>query len=323
MKAAVLDQLGSIPVYRDFPSPAPMSANQVVLNVKAAALKNLDKGKTKVGFYAAHRELPVVVGTDGVGVLEDGRKVYAIGITGMMAGKALIAAGRYTVLPDGIDLALAAALPNAVLGSAMALQVRGEIKSGEVILINGATGVTGQVAVQVAKHYGASRVIATGRNEGRLQKLKALGADMTISLNQSEEAITEQLKEVHQQSPVSIVLDYLWGRPAELIIRSLSGEGLTTNIFKTKFITVGEMAGPTISLHSGSLRSAFIEIVGSSPATFSAKDFGAFSNQVLPEMFSLAAIGKLKLETQNERLENIETAWTTELSGKRLVILMD
>ena len=323
MKAAVLKQLGSAPVYSDFPDPVPQGNEQMVLYVKAAALKNFDKGRTKAGFYAAYRELPAIVGNDGVGVLEDGRKVYAMGITGMMAEKALIAAGRYSVLPDGIDLALAATLPNAILGSAMALRVRGEMKAGDVVLINGATGVTGQVAVQVAKHYGASKIITTGRNEEGLQKLKTLGADITISLKQSEEAIIEQLKELHKQSPLNIVLDYLWARPAEFIIQSLRAEGLITQSNKTKFITVGEMAGPNITLNSGTLRSAFIEIVGSSPATFSPKDFGTYSTQILPEMFSLAANGKLKLETQKERLENIETVWNTESNGKRMVIIMD
>jgi NADPH:quinone reductase-like Zn-dependent oxidoreductase len=323
MKAAVLKQLGSIPLYSDFPEPLPQNGEQAVVNVKAAALKTLDKARTKAGFYVSYRELPAIVGTDGVGVLADGRKVYAQGITGMIAEKALISANRFTVLPDGIDLALAAALPNAVIGSALALKLRAEMKSGDVVLINGATGVTGQLAVQVAKYYGASKVIATGRNQERLQKLNALGADTTISLKQNEETITEQLIEIHKQTPIDIVIDYLSGRPAELIIQSFRVEGLSSHAHKIKFVIVGEMAGPNITLNSGTLRSADITVIGSGLGTYLPKDLAVFNTQILPEMFSLAANGKLTFETQNERLENIETAWNSVADGKRIVIIID
>ena len=322
MKAAVLIQLGSTPVYVDFPDPITQNDEQILIDVEAAALKNIDKLRTKAGNYVSYRELPAIVGSDGVGILEDGTRIYAQGITGMMANKALISKNRYTILPEGIDTATAAALPNAVFGSAMALQFRAKFKSGDVLMINGATGVTGQVAIQVAKHLGASKIIATGRNEKTLQTLKILGADEIISLKQDETSIIRRIKEIHRQTPIDIVIDYLWGRPTELIIQSIHAEGINFNPHKVKVVTVGDMAGHSISLNSGDLRSTDIELLGSGLGTFLPKDLMEFSTKILPEIFALADAGKLKIEIQKEKLENIETAWNNEVVGKRTVIMM-
>ena len=319
MKAAVLNKLGSVPVYMDFPDPVPQDETQIVMNVKAAALKNLDKVKTRECYYAHYQQLPVVVGTDGVGTLPDGTKVYALGITGTMGQRALISANRYTVLPDNIDFALAAALPNAVLGSAIPLIDRAEMKSGDVVLINGATGITGKVAVQIAKHFGASKIIVTGRNQETLLQLKALGADISISLLQNDESFVQQIKDVDQNTPIDIVLDYIWGKPAELIIQSFQNRHGN----KIKFVTMGDMAGQTFPISSGILRSADIILMGSGFGSLTKVVLDEYSNKILPNMFTLAASGKLTIETENMRLRDINTAWTTVTNGKRLVLLID
>ena len=322
MKAAVLIQLGSSPVYVDFPDPIPQNDEQILIDVEAAALKNIDKLRTKAGNYVSYSELPAIVGSDGVGILEDGTRIYAQGITGMMAEKALVSKNRYTILPEEIDIAIAAALPNALFGSAMALQYRAKFKSGDVVIINGATGVTGQVAVQLAKHFGASKIIVTGRNEKTLQKLKILGADEIIFLKHDETYIIQVIKEIHRQTPIDVVIDYLWGRPVELIIQAIQVEGEKINPRKVKIVTVGDMAGQNIALNSGDLRSADIELIGSGLGTYSPKDLMEFSTKILPDMFALAAKGKLKIEIQKEKLENIETAWNNDVDGKRTVIMM-
>jgi NADPH:quinone reductase-like Zn-dependent oxidoreductase len=240
----------------------------------------------------------------------------------MMAKKALISKNRYTILPEGIDIAIAAALPNAAFGSAMTLQFRAKFKSADVVMINGATGTTGQVAVQMANHFGASKIIATGRNEKNLQNLKKLGADEIISLKQDETSIIQQIKEIHRQTPIDIVIDYLWGRPVELIIQAIQVEGINFNPHKVKVVTVGDMAGYNMALKSSDLRSADIEILGSGLGNYSPRDLMEFSTKILPEMFDLAAKGKLKIEIQKEKLENIETAWNNDVDGKRTVIMM-
>jgi NADPH:quinone reductase-like Zn-dependent oxidoreductase len=122
-----------------------------------------------------------VPGGDGVGLLADGTRIYAIAASGMIAEKAAIGKDIMVKLPAGIDDATAAALPNAVMGSAPALRFRAGLQKGETVLVNGATGVTGKTSVQIAKHYSAKK-IATGRNEQSLKALLTLGADEVVSL---------------------------------------------------------------------------------------------------------------------------------------------
>lgn len=319
MKAAVLHQLGHAPVYEDFPDPTPASPDQLLLNVKAASIKNLDKLRAAGVHYASYTELPVVVGIDGVGVLEDGTRVYAQGLTGMIAEKALIRKDRYTVLPAGIGDIVAAALPNAVFGAAMALLSRAGLKKGETVLINGATGFTGQLAVQLARYYGASTVIATGRNPQSLEKLGELGASEVFSLNQDDGTIIKKLQEIHHHTPIDIVIDYLWGHPAELVLHSLKGAGGFTQ--RIRMVTVGSTAGENIELSSGILRSSAIEILGSGIGSLSEENMRDFSGRILPDLMELAAVGKLHLETATAGLKDIATAWGKDAgAGKRLVI---
>ena len=324
MKAAVLNQLGTSPVYQDFADPIPQFEDHLLINLTAVSIKNIDKLRAGGKHYASYTRLPVVVGLDGVGTLESGTRVYAQGITGMMAEKALIDKERYIILPDKIDDITAAALPNAVLGATMAIISRGHMQKGHTVLINGATGVTGKLAVQVARHYGAAKIIATGRNPESLEKLKQLGADVTISLFQDEADIAKQLKEVQMARPIDLVIDYLWGRPMELIINAFKGGGIGVYSHPVRVVTVGDMAGEDITLPSSILRSSAIEILGSGLGSLSQEDFKKFNEYILPEMFQLAADGKLEIETQTETLENIEAAWEYDPdAGKRMVICIN
>lgn len=322
MKAAILRQLGTAPVYADFVEPVPSGAVEQLITVKAAAVKNIDKLRAGGTHYASYREVPVVVGIDGVGMLDNGSFVYAQGISGMIAEKALVSVTGCVPLPEQIDPALAAALPNAVLGSAMALRNRAGMKPGDVVVVNGATGVTGQLAVQIARHYGASRVIATGRDEAALQRLKSLGADELVSLREDDASIVERLKALHGETPFDHVLDYVWGHPVELLLKALKGGGLGHFSHRVKIVTIGDMAGNSIALDSGTLRSSAIEILGSGIGSLSAQDMAEFNGIVLPELLALAADGKLQMEIHREPLERIETVWNTEHKGKRLVIMI-
>jgi NADPH:quinone reductase-like Zn-dependent oxidoreductase len=117
------------------------------------------------------------------------------------------------------------------------------------VLINGATGVTGMIAVQIAKYYGAKKIIVTGRNAESLNHLLTLGADEVISLKQDDEPIINRIKEIHAETPIDIIIDYLWGHPAELVLAALQGKGNVTH--KVRYVTVGGMAGDKIQLSSG------------------------------------------------------------------------
>jgi len=323
MKAAVLHESGKAPKYEDFPDPVIQNENQVVIEVKAAAVKNLDKARASGRHYASYANLPVVVGQDGVGLLPDGTRVYAPGIGGTMAEKTLVDKRNCVVIPKGIDDATAAALPNTVIGAALALLYRAGLKKGNTVLINGATGVTGMAAIQMAKYYGAQKVIATGRNPVVLERLRGLGADEVISLKQDDKLIAGQLKEINSQTHVDIVIDYTWGHPAELIIQALKGSSLHTGAGIVRFVTCGSMAGETIQLPSGILRSSAIEILGSGFGSLPQEALDKMNTVILPEMMLLAAKGILKIETVVVPLKNVETAWNMDVEpGKRLVVKM-
>ena len=321
MKAAVLKQTGTAPVYDDFPDPVANGDHQLVISMKAASVKNLDKARAAGTHYASYTKLPVVTGIDGVGILADGTPVYAQGISGTIAEKAIIDKEQYIVLPGGLDLVIAAALPNALLGSAMAFRYRARLQAGQTVLINGATGVTGMMAVQLAKLMGAKRVIATGRNTRQLEKAAALGADETVSLTQADTIITEQIKQLQAQTHIDIVLDYLWGKPMALILDAFRGSTVHHTAGKVKVVTAGAMAGDALPVSSAALRSADIELMGSGFGSLSPADFEAFNKNMLPEMFERAAAGQLKIDIDTEPLKNIEAAWNKPLdAGKRLVI---
>ena len=323
MKAAVLYQAGNPPQYADFDTPVAKNENEILVTVKAASIKNLDKMRASGAHYSSYKQLPVVVGIDGVAVLPGGKRIYAFGLTGMLAEKALVAANNYVAIPDGVDDATAAALPNAVIGAAAAIRLRAKMVTGETVVINGATGVTGMVAIQVAKHYGAKKIIATGRNAAILDKLKSLGADEVIALTQDDAAITGRLKQIHTETPIDIVIDYTWGHPAELILNALKGGSVSMFTHRVRYVTVGSMAGDKIELSSNILRSSAIEILGSGLGSLSQNDMRLLNTEVLPEMFELAALGKLKTETTIAHLKDIETAWNMDAgAGKRLVVLI-
>jgi NADPH:quinone reductase-like Zn-dependent oxidoreductase len=262
-----------------------------------------------------------VPGGDGVCVLPDGRRVFAMGVSGMMAVKAVIEKDRMVLLPEGLDDVIAAALPNAVMGSAMALRFRAGIQAGETVLINGTTGFTGRVAVQIAKHYGAGKVIATGRNPESLKALLSLGADEVISTQQSDEQFMEQIKVINASKPIDIVIDYLWGHSAELILAALKGTGAFTH--RTRFVSVVSVTGDKIGLSAANLRSVNLQLSGSGLGSWTKEDIGKLFSEILPEMFQLAAEDKLKIETVSVSLRDIETLWDMNVpDGKRLVAVI-
>jgi NADPH:quinone reductase-like Zn-dependent oxidoreductase len=322
MKAAVLHEFGQAPQYEEYSEPAVTGPNQLVITVKAAAIKNLDRIRASVAPYSANISLPVVIGSDGVGVLDDGTRVYATGLSGMMAERAIVDPTMYTVLPKELDIALAAVLPNAALGAAVALKFRAGLKPGATVLINGATGVTGRLAVQLAKYYGAGKVVATGREPEVLEKLAGLGADETISLQDDTAKITAMLKTAHRDSHFDIVIDYLWGQPAEIIFNALQGDG-SESCTPTRYVTVGDMAGSTIKLASVILRNSAIELVGSGLGILSMEVRLQLHTVILPELMQLAAEGKLSFDTATRELKEVGAAWVEKLpAGKRLVILI-
>ena len=322
MKAAVIHQFGETPRYEDFADPISQTENDLIIKVKAASIKNIDKYQAKGSHYDRYRNLPAVLGTDGVGVLADGTRVFAFYAGATMAEKALVRAGAYVVLPDTIDDVTAAALPNPGLSAWFSLYYRAGLQPGETVLVNGATGVTGQLAIQLAKYFGAGKVITTGRNPHTLATIPDLGADVVISLAQSDDDLQAALKAELQKTPFDVIIDYTWGHPAEILLNTLTGNNFMAEAHRTRYVTVGEMAGPTIQLASGTLRSSAIELYGVGGGSIPKEVMQKVPTELLPKLFDLAATGKLKIETETVALKDVEQAWErSENAGKRLVLV--
>jgi NADPH:quinone reductase-like Zn-dependent oxidoreductase len=201
----------------------------------------------------------------------------------------------------------------------MAIKFRAGMEPGDTVLVNGATGFTGRLAVQLARYYGAGKIIATGRNARSLDELMTLGADQVLSLHQTDAEITDQLTQIHRATPINVIIDYLWGHTAELILTSIKGKGAVTP--RTRFVSVGAMTGNTIQLSSAILRSIDLQLSGSGLGSWTERQMEVLFSEILPEMFRLAADGKLKIATVPVALTDIEKVWDLEVSdGKRLVI---
>ena len=166
MKAAVLHQLGETPCCEDFPAPVP-GEGEVLVQVRAAAIHPSTRAVAAGSHYARPRALPAGCGLDGVGVLPDGTRVFFGGPRaphGSMAERAVVARARCWPVPAGVDDATAAALPNPAMSSWLPLVFRAKLLPGETVLVLGATGTAGRLAVRIAKLLGAERVIAAGRS---------------------------------------------------------------------------------------------------------------------------------------------------------------
>ncbi|MET3877921.1 zinc-binding alcohol dehydrogenase family protein [Chitinophaga sp. OAE865] len=321
MKAAVMYPHNEIPQYVDMPEPTIQNDNEILVAVKAVAIKHFDKGRATGKHYSASapQENGRIIGGDGVCLLDNGVRVYAVGADGMLAEKAVVEKDRIVKVPDGLSDAVAAALPNAVFGAAMALKFKAGIQPGDVVLINGATGFTGRVAVQIAKYYGAKKIIVTGRNQSSLEELLLLGADEIISLKQHDEAFTTALKQSHKATPVDIVIDYLWGHSAEMILSCLKGDGAWTNFIR--FVSVGSMSGDLIQLSSAILRSLNIQLSGSGLGAWTKGQVKELLTVILPEMFMLAAEGKLTVKTVEMDIHHIAELWEADVAnGERIVV---
>jgi NADPH2:quinone reductase len=319
MKAAVLHELGKAPRFEEFAEPAP-GDEEALVTVSAAALKSVDKQLAAGSHYASPRELPVICGTDGLGVLEDGTRVFFGGSRrpyGTMAERTVAPRAFCFSVPAALDDATAAALPNPGVSAWLTLTHRANLRPGETVLILGATGVTGQLAVQIAKLLGAKRVIGAGRNEQLLERLRELGPDSTIQLGQPEDSLKAAFAEEAGEAGFDVVIDYVWGRPTELLLAAIAKSEFAVVTKPTRLVQVGESAGPTISLPAAVLRSTPLMILGTA---------GIPSREVLADamqqVLTRAARGELRIETERVPLSDIERVWQrAEQSGRRIVVV--
>lgn len=320
MKAAVVHTYSHAPRYEDFADPIPLEG-EVVVDVLAAGLHPIVKLLASGTHYGSSGILPMIPGVDGVGRLEDGRRVY-FGMTrppyGTLAERAAVPSRMCLPLPDSLDSATVAAMFNPGMSAWLALKWRAQLAPGETVLILGATGSAGRMAIQLAKQFGAGKIIALGRNERVLSTLPALGADVVINLAQPHDALVEAIAREGGDKGIHVIIDYLWGSPTEAVIAAVTREGLTHVAPRVRLIEIGQMAGDTISLPASVLRSSGLEIYGSGAGTAPVENIVA----AIPQFIEMAANGKLRVETETVPLSHIESVWSNQGSdNSRLVFL--
>jgi NADPH:quinone reductase-like Zn-dependent oxidoreductase len=318
MDAAVLHVLGEVPRHEQFPDPSPRE-NEVIVHVHAASLKPIDKQLASGSHYASPRELPVVCGSDGVGHLSDGKRVFFGGPRapyGAMAQRTVVNPAFCFPIPDSLDDETAAALPNPGVSAWLSLTYRAKLTPGENVLILGATGVTGKLAVRMAKLLGAGRVVAAGRNQQVLSTLATHGADATIRLDAPPQELSEAFSREAADSGFQVVIDYVWGSPLEALLSAMTRKEFAVIKSETRLVQVGESAGSTISLRAAVLRSTPLTILGT--AGIPPRDILVESFQ---QVMAHAARGDLGIETERVPLAQIENAWPQDQHGRRLVII--
>lgn len=271
---------GATPVFGTFEEPQ-AQANEVPIDVLAAGIKQLDRATVAGTHYSSPKQLPIVPGTDGVGRTADGQRVYFASFRRPYGAMAERSVASWTVpVPEAVDDATAAALINPAFAAWLPLRWRADLQPGETVLIIGATGTSGKLAVAAARQAGAGRIVAAGR---RLSVLEALGVDATVDLS-------------------------LQGPATEALLATLNNHDLSSYAGGRgiRLVNVGSMAAPDIRLPAAVLRSNQLQILGSGTGNFPPiPEMQRYATEIL----ALAATGALTIETQEHALAEIAEVW--------------
>jgi len=314
MHAAVLHEHGAAPVYEPFEEPV-AEYGQVVVEVAVAAVNPVDVRKASGTYISGPPPLPSVVGSEGVGrIAGDGRRVYfdlPLPPFGAFAERVLVRAEDPVELPDEVDDGVAAALGIAGLAAWLPLAWRAQLRPGETVLVLGATGVVGQLAVQAARLLGAGRVVAAGRDAELLARAARLGADATVELTGLEGAeLTSAFREA-AGGDVDVVHDPLWGPPAAAAVEALGVGG--------RLVQLGQSAGAEATFPSASIRGRQLEVRG-------------YLNFLVPPelrreayrtLVGHAVAGRIAVEVERVALADVADAWErVQRSAHRKLLLV-
>jgi NADPH:quinone reductase-like Zn-dependent oxidoreductase len=318
MNAAVVTSFDEPPHYQHFEVPRPTGAEEILVDVLAVGLHPRVRTGAAGAHYTSTGTLPMIPGIDGVGRRPDGRLTYfaaADDVIGTMADKAVVDLRRAIELPGDADVAKLAAAMNPAMSSWVALRRRVPLEPGQSVLVLGATGNAGTMAVQVANRLGAGRVVGAGRDLNRLDALTALGADEVVPLTGDADATGRALGAAAGEA--DIVLDYVWGKPAQQAIMALLS-ARSDRSRAMNWIQIGAMAGPTIELPSVALRSANLRIQGNGQGAVSAAAYLA----ELPSLADEIDAGTIAVTPNTKPLADVEAIWTRpDPPGERTVLV--
>jgi NADPH:quinone reductase-like Zn-dependent oxidoreductase len=317
MKAAVVSSFDTAPRYEEFADPVPAGDDEMVVDVLAAGLHPRVRSQANGSHYSSTGVLPLVPGIDGVGRCPDGRLRYFILLdtpSGTMAEQTVVDSRRSIVLPAGSDPVAVAAAMNPAMSSWVALRQRVPFQAGQSVLVLGATGNAGQLAVQVAKRLGAGQIIAAGRSADRLAGLPAVGATGTVLLDGDAGDVARRLGQA--AADVDVVLDYLWGEPgaaamaAVVTARADRGQPLA-------WIEIGSVCGLTAPIPSAALRAARLQIVGSGQGSVSTRDI----LEELPALAQEITGGTFAIDARTMPLADVEQAWADAAGTRQRIVL--
>jgi NADPH:quinone reductase-like Zn-dependent oxidoreductase len=305
MKAAVVTAFGQPPAYADAPEPHATSRDEAVVEVLAAALSPRVRSHAAGSHYTSGADLPLIPGIDGVGRLPDGKLVYFLlpdTNKGAMAERTVVDLRRTVPLPAGSDPVTVAAAMNPVMASWVALRRRVRMKRGARVLILGATGSAGSMAIRVARHLGAREVIGAAREPQRI-----VGADLAVGLGNA-------LADAGART--DIVLDFVWGdatRDALYAIipnREDEEQPLT-------WVQIGSMAGLEAPIPSAALRAVNVRMVGSGQGSVPGREY----RKEVAALAKEVARGTFSVPSRAVQLADVEAAWADTSSRERLVVV--
>jgi NADPH2:quinone reductase len=307
MEAIVVNDFKKGPKYqKDYQNPVAIKG-ETLIKVTDASLSNFARSNATGDHYSANRELPMVIGVDGVGYLPNNKKVYFVG-DGSFAQMANVENHHWVSVPENMDDAKIAGLMNPALSSWMALKFRANFKKGKSVMIIGATGTSGRLAVQIASRLGASEVIAAARNVEKLEELKKLGATKIVST-------TDDKGLAEAGASVDIVLDYLWGDVSAKAMWAIIPNRKNDSQQLT-WVEIGSSAGQTAPIPGAAYRAINLKMIGS----------GVGSVGVLNILLSFKGILKAEakqpfdFQVRSEPLSNFESAWKEKTSDRFVFI---
>jgi NADPH2:quinone reductase len=311
VRAALIRELGSAPELREVDEPQ----GPDVVEVLAAALNPVDLAVASGAYVAGHPPLPYVPGCEAVGRTADGRVVWVFaggfGLLrdGGMAERAAVREAVAVEVPDGADAALAAGLGIAGLAGWLPFAWRAPLSGGETVLVLGATGSVGQVAVQAAKLLGAGRVVAVGRDPERLAKATSLGADAAVQIGAVDD-LAAAFREASGGDGPSYVFDALWGEPLAAALQAAAPGATVVNL--------GQSAGPTAELASGAVRGKNLNIYGHFAFGVA---YDVFAEHY-PRLVRHAVAGEIRLDVEPVPLADVAEAWRRQAAGEATKLVL-
>jgi NADPH:quinone reductase len=281
------------------------------VRVLAVALNPLDLAVGAGRFYGGHPPLPYIPGAEAVALVDGERRYlfgegYGVRRDGFLVERTDFPAERAVAVPDGLDDATAAASGIAGVAAWVPLARVAPVRCGDRVLVLGATGLVGTIAVQVARLLGAEQVVAAGRDEAKLEHVRDLGADAIVRLD--GDGLAGRMRDACGGDGPTLVFDPLWGDPLRAATEAAAP--------RARVVNLGQSAGPEAALTSAAVRGKQLTISGHANVALPADERA----QAYTEVAGHVAAGRIRLEVETFALEDVAEAWRAQADGRKAVV---